>query len=493
MVKLCNVHISNISEIICFYIAGRKFAAFTLNSMKIYDAIIIGSGQGGTPLAKKLAKAGWKTALIEKAYAGGTCVNVGCTPTKTMIASAKAIHTIKRADEWGLKADLKEISIDAIIDRKSRIVNLFRDSAQDGLEETENLDLIWGEASFVDGGTLEINLNGGGTSRIKASKIFISTGTKQDIPDIKGLEESGYLTSTTIMDLREIPKHLLIIGGGYIALEFGQMYRRFGSEVTILNLGDRILDSEDIDISNEVQKLLELEGIRILCNANTRAIGREGNESTVWFNVGNNERSISCSHVLVAVGRIPNSASLNLPFAGVKTDDEGYIIVNEYLETSAEGVYAIGDVKGGPEFTHVAYNDHLILLQNLLKGEKQTTTGRLVPYCMFIDPQLGRIGLTETEARKKGLNIKVACIPMSRVARAIETGDERGLMKAVVDADTGQILGAAILGEEGGEVMSVLQMAMLGKIDYSAIRNMMFAHPLYAESLNNLFMKFDGD
>lgn len=460
--------------------------------MKIYDAIIIGSGQGGTPLAKKLAKAGWKTALIEKAYAGGTCVNVGCTPTKTMIASAKAIHTIKRAEEWGLKADLKEISIAAIIDRKSRIVDLFRDSAQDGLEETENLELIWGEASFVDARVLEIRLNAGGTSRVQASRIFIDTGTKQDIPHIKGLEESGYLTSTTLMDLKEIPDHLLIIGGGYIALEFGQMYRRFGSEVSILNLGDRILENEDADISNEVQKILELEGMNILCKADTQAVERYGNELKVRFNVGNEERIVSCSHVLVAVGRVPNSAALNLHAAGVKTDDQGYIIVNEYLETSAEGIYAIGDVKGGPEFTHVAYNDHLILLQNLLDGQK-LTTDRLVPYCMFIDPQLGRIGLTEAQARAKGLNIKVACIPMSRVARAIETGDERGLMKAVVDADTKQILGAAILGEEGGEVMSVLQMAMLGKIDYSTIRNMMFAHPLYAESLNNLFMEFDGD
>lgn len=460
--------------------------------MEIYDAIIIGSGQGGTPLAKKLAKAGWKTALVEKSYAGGTCVNVGCTPTKTMIASAKAIHTIRRAEEWGLKADLKEININAIIDRKSDVVDLFRDSAQGGLEATDNLELIWGQASFKDGNVIQTKLNSGGTSLIKASKIFISTGTKQDIPKIRGIEESGYLTSTTLMNLKEIPQHLLIIGGGYIALEFGQMYRRFGAEVTILNLGDRILDHEDTDISEEVKKLLELEGITIVCSAETTEVERGGNELKVSFSVNQEMRSVSCSHVLVAAGRIPNSDDLNLASAGVRTDDQGYIVVNEYLETSAKGIYAMGDVKGGPEFTHVAYNDHLILLRNLLHGEKQTTD-RLVPYCMFIDPQLGRVGLTEAEARAKGLNIKVACMPMSRVARAIETGDERGLMKAVVDADTKQILGAAILGEEGGEVMSVLQMAMLGNIDYSAIRNMMFAHPLYAESLNNLFMQFDDD
>ncbi|MGV3704636.1 MAG: mercuric reductase [Arcticibacter sp.] len=459
--------------------------------METYDAIIIGSGQGGTPLAKKLAKAGWKTALIEKEHAGGTCVNVGCTPTKTMIASAKAIHTIGRAAEWGIEADLRKINIDAIIQRKKDIVDLFRNGAQEGLEATENLNLVWGKAYFRSADVLEVNLNDGDSLQMKSDRIIISTGTSQRIPHIEGIEDSGYLTSTTLMELREIPRHLLIIGGGYIALEFGQMYRRFGSEVTILTTGDQLLDHEDSDVSTEIKRILEEEGIRVFCQAHSKKVEKQNGELLLRFDVEGKEQQLSCSHLLVATGRVPNSADLNLESAGIETNEDGYIQVNDYLETSVKGIFAIGDVKGGPEFTHVAYNDHLILLQNLLEGKRETIADRLLPYCMFTDPQLGRVGMTEKEARQKGLNIRVACIPMSRVARAIETGDERGLMKAVVDADSGQILGAAILGEEGGEVMSVLQMAMIGKMDHQAIRNMMFAHPLYSESLNNLFMELE--
>jgi len=459
--------------------------------MDTYDAIIIGSGQGGTPLAKKLAKAGWKTALIEKEHAGGTCVNVGCTPTKTMIASAKAIHTIRRAAEWGIEADLRKINMDAIIQRKKDVVDLFRNGAQEGLEATENLKLVWGRACFRSADVLEIELNDGGSLQMKSDRIIISTGTSQHIPDVEGIEDSGYLTSTTLMELREIPRHLLIIGGGYIALEFGQMYRRFGSEVTILTTGDQLLDHEDSDVSAEVKRILEEEGIRVFCQAKSEKVEKQNGDLLLRFDAEGKEQQLSCSHLLVATGRVPNSADLNTESIGIETNEEGYIQVNDHLETSVKGIYAIGDVKGGPEFTHVAYNDHLILLQNLLEGKRETIADRLLPYCMFTDPQLGRVGMTEKEARQRGFNIRVACIPMSRVARAIETGDERGLMKAVVDADSGQILGAAILGEEGGEVMSVLQMAMIGEMDHQAIRNMMFAHPLYSESLNNLFMKLE--
>lgn len=460
--------------------------------MKTYDAIIVGSGQGGTPLAKKLAKAGWKTALIERAFAGGACVNVGCTPTKTMIASAKAIHTIRRAEQWGLKASLTDINIDAIIDRKTAVVDLFRNGAQEGLEAVDNLDIIWGEASFKERNVLDVRLNEGGSQLLQSSTIIIGTGTTPHIPPIRGIEESGYLTSTTLMELREIPRHLLIIGGGYVALEFGQMYRRFGSEVTILTTGDQILDDEDPDISAEIRCLLEQEGIRVICKADTSSVQRRDEDLSVSVDIEGEPQHITCSHLLVAAGRVPNTGDLQPQLAGIDLDEEGYIKIDEFFETSAPGIYAIGDVKGGAEFTHVAYNDHLMLLRNLL-GERKPLGERLIPYCMFTDPQLGRVGLTEKEALARGYNIRVACLPMSRVARAIETGDERGLMKAVVDAETGQILGAAILGEEGGEVMSVLQMAMLGKIGHQAIRNMMFAHPLYSESLNNLFMELERD
>ncbi|WP_069659040.1 mercuric reductase [Arcticibacter eurypsychrophilus] len=452
--------------------------------MKTYDAIIIGSGQGGTPLAKKLAKAGWKTALIEMQYIGGTCVNVGCTPTKTMIASAKTIYTIMQAHFLGVEAELKSVDIAAILKRKSGVVDVFRDGAQKGVEETENLELIWGKAAFTGKNELNVMLNSGGSEMISAPKIIISAGAHSAIPKIPGIEDSGYLTSASLMELTEIPKHLLILGAGYIALEFGQMYRRFGSQVTIVEQGDRILVKEDEDVSQTVLEFLEQEGIRVICKSGVSKIDNQEDHLLVSLKDG---QELPVSHLLVAAGRTPNTSDLNLGKAGVAVTEKGHIQVNEFLETSAEGIYAIGDIKGGPQFTHIAYNDYIILAQNLLEN-KQITTNRIVPYCMFTDPQLGRVGITETEARNKGLNIKVACLPMSKVARAIEVGDQRGFMKAVVDADSGQILGAAIIAEDGGEIMSVLQMAMLGKIPHQQIRKMIFAHPLYSESLNNLFL-----
>ncbi|EOR93319.1 PF00070 family, FAD-dependent NAD(P)-disulfide oxidoreductase [Arcticibacter svalbardensis MN12-7] len=455
--------------------------------MKTYDAIIIGSGQGGTPLAKKLAKAGWKTALIEKQYIGGTCVNVGCTPTKTMIASAKTIYTITQAHTLGVEAELKSVDIATILKRKSDVVDLFRDGSQKGVEETENLELLWGKAAFTGKNELQVMLNSGGSEIISAPRIIISAGAHAAIPKIPGIEDSGYLTSASLMELTEIPKHLLIIGAGYIALEFGQMYRRFGSQVTIVEQGERILVKEDEDVSHTVLEFLQQEGIRVICKSGVTKIDNQEDYLLVSLKDG---QELPVSHLLVAAGRTPNTSDLNLEKAGVIVTKKGHIQVNEFLETSAEGIYAIGDIKGGPQFTHIAYNDYIILAQNLL-ANKQITTDRIVPYCMFTDPQLGRVGITETEAQNKGLNIKVACLPMSKVARAIEVGDQRGFMKAVVDADSGQILGAAIIAEDGGEIMSVLQMAMLGRIPHQQIRKMIFAHPLYSESLNNLFLTLE--
>lgn len=455
--------------------------------MKTYDAIIIGSGQGGTPLAKKLAKAGWKTALVEKQYIGGTCVNVGCTPTKTMIASAKTIYAITQAHKLGVEAELKNVDISAILKRKSAVVDLFRDGSQKGVETTENLELIWGKAAFTGKNQLEVKLNHGGSETIAAPKIIISAGAYATIPKIPGIEDSGYLTAASLMELTEIPKHLLIIGAGYIALEFGQMYRRFGAEVTIVEQGERILIKEDEDVSKVVLEFLEQEGIRVLCKSGVIEINKQEDHLLVTLKDG---QELTVSHLLVAAGRTPGTSDLNLERAGVAINEKGFIQVNEFLETSAEGIYAIGDIKGGPQFTHIAYNDYIILSQNLL-ADKQITTDRIVPYCMFTDPQLGRVGITESEAQTRGLNFKVACLPMSKVARAIEVGDQRGFMKALVDADSGQILGAAIIGEEGGEIMSVLQMAMIGKITHQQIRKMIFAHPLYAESLNNLFLTLE--
>jgi pyruvate/2-oxoglutarate dehydrogenase complex dihydrolipoamide dehydrogenase (E3) component len=322
--------------------------------------------------------------------------------------------------------------------------------------------------------------------------FFINTGCKTIVPDIEGLDDIDYLTSTSILELDKVPEHLLVIGGNYIGLEFGQMFRRFGSKVTILEKSGRIVPREDEDISAELTKILEAEDITIRTNAvTTRFKKKEGGKITATITRGGKEEKIKCSHVLVAVGRAPQTEALNLSKAGVETDERGNIKVNPQLETNVKGIYALGDVKGGPAFTHISYNDYTIVYRNLIEGTNYNTKDRPVPYCMFTDPQLGRVGLSETDAKKQGLNIKVAKLPMSRVARAIETGDTRGFMKAIVDADTKKILGVAVLGQEGGEIMSVLQMAMEGGITHDRIRYCVFAHPLYSESLNNLFMTIE--
>ena len=460
--------------------------------MKTFDAIIIGSGQGGNPLAKKLAKAGWKTVLIEKEHIGGTCINTGCTPSKTMIASAKLAYLARNAKLWGIELGEPHINMPEIIDRKNKIVARFKNSAYKGLSETKNLTLLFGTASFIDKKKLEINQHSGGKEIITADKIFIDTGASAHIPHIEGLDTTGYHTSVSILDLTEVPKHLLIIGAGYIGLEVGQMFARLGSKITILEDREHLLLKEDEDIAEEVTKFLKAENIEIFTKARTQKVLKTNGKIDVFIQLNDGEKTISCTHLLVATGRTANTESLHLSLTGVKTNDKGFIEVNDKLETSMEGIYALGDVKGGPQFTHISYNDHLIIYNNILNGKSESIANRLVPYCMFTDPQLGRVGLTEKEARAKGMNIKVAKLPMSDVARAIETGHTFGLMKAIVDADNGLLLGASILGEEGGEIMSVLQMAIVGKITYAELRNMIFAHPLYAESINNLFMQLDN-
>ena len=457
--------------------------------MKQYDAIIIGAGQAGVPLAKKLAQAGKKTAIIEKRFVGGTCVNDGCTPTKTWVASAKAAYMAAHSAELGVKVKSYKVDMRQVKKRKDEIVMRSRLGGQKGLEKTKNLDLIFGEASFTGDKTLEVKLNSGNKQTLHADLIFIDTGATTLIPDIEGLKDIDFLTSTTILDLDFVPDHLLIVGSNYIGMEFGQMFGRFGSKITMLEKAPRVLSHEDADIADAMHKILTDEGIKIYTDANTSGFKKtkKGNiKATV--SVAGEEQTITCSHVLMAVGRVPQTKALELDKTGVKVDDKGYIIVNDKLETNVKGIYALGDVKGGPAFTHIAYNDYTIVYRNLIENEHLTTKDRPVPYCMFTDPQLGRIGISEDEAKKQKLNVKIAKLPMEHVARAIETGDTRGFMKAVVDADTKKILGAAILGTEGGEVMSVLQMAVEGNITYDRIRYCVFAHPTYSESLNNLFM-----
>ncbi len=459
--------------------------------MKTYDAIIIGSGQAGVPLAKKLAKAGKKIAIIEKRYVGGTCVNDGCTPTKTLVASARMAYMTTRKD-LGVEIEDYKIDFPAIMQRKENIVLKSRNGGQKGLEETENLNLIFGDASFTGKKTVLVKLNEGGEEELTADLIFIDTGTKTAIPEIDGIKTVPYLTSTTILELKELPESLIIIGGNYIGLEFGQMFSRFGSKITVLEKSKRIMSKEDEDVSETVTEFLTEEGISIISGAEINKAEKSPEAKiTVTIKKDGQQQQITASHLLIAAGRSPQTKTLNLEKTGVEVDEKGYIKVNDKLETTAEGIYALGDVKPGPAFTHIAYNDHLVVLKNLMENADVSIKGRPVPYCMFTDPQLGRIGLSEDEARKQGLDIKVAKLTMDHVARAIETNETKGFMKAIVDAKTDLVLGAAVLGYEGGEVMSVLQMAMQGKITAHQLRENIFAHPTLSESINNLFMSIE--
>jgi pyruvate/2-oxoglutarate dehydrogenase complex dihydrolipoamide dehydrogenase (E3) component len=457
-----------------------------------YDAVVIGAGQAGGPLSTALANAGWKTAIIEREHVGGTCVNEGCTPTKTMVASARVAYLARRGADYGVQTGPITIDMIKVRQRKRDIVDSFRNGSQRRIECTPGVDLLMGEASFTGPKILEVRLKNGDIQQLTAETIFLNTGDRPAKPSIPGIDMVSTLNSTSIMELDRVPEHLLIVGGGYVGLEFGQMFRRFGSRVTVIHRGAHLLAREDVDVAEEVANILREDGIEVLLE--TRPVHVEQlSAGTIQLKVQTptGERTLTGSHLLTAAGRVPNTDWLNLDAAGVQTDKQGHIQVNDWLETNVPGIYALGDVKGGPAFTHISYDDFRIIRTNLLEKGNASIHGRLVPYTVFIDPQLGRVGLSETEARAHGRNIRVAKMPMSYVARALETDESRGFMKAVVDADTGQILGCAILGIEGGEIMAILEVAMMGKVPYTVLRDGVFAHPTLAESLNNLFSTLD--
>lgn len=451
-----------------------------------YDDLIIGSGQAGKPLAQALAKAGRKVALVEREHVGGTCINEGCTPTKTMVASARAAYVVSRAQQFGVQASSTGVDLAKVRARKRGIVADFRGSNERQITGA-GVQLIMGEAHFTGPKTVAVKLNAGGEETIEADRIFIHTGARPSTPNLPGLETVPYLNSTTIMELDEVPEHLLVLGGGYIGLEFGQMFRRFGSRVTVVQRAEQLLGREDADVAEEVKKILEEDGIEILLNSSAVRVAKTEKGVRLTVKGPDGERDLTGSHLLVAVGRVPNTDKLNLGVAGVETDKAGFVKVNDKLETTADGIWALGDVKGGPAFTHISYDDYRIVQTNLIEGGQASIKDRWVPYTVFMDPQLGRIGLTEAEARAQGKKIKVGKIPMAWVARAIEMEETRGLMKAIVDAESGQILGASILGIEGGEIATMIHLAMLGKLPYTALANGVFPHPGLAESLNTLF------
>jgi pyruvate/2-oxoglutarate dehydrogenase complex dihydrolipoamide dehydrogenase (E3) component len=452
-----------------------------------FDAIVIGSGQAGTPLSRALAEAGMRTALLEREHVGGTCVNEGCTPTKTMVASARVAYLARRGANYGVQTGPIQIDLKRVRERKREIVNSFRGGSQKRLEQTKNLELIFGTASFSEQKSVVVRAKDGRVRELTAEKIFINAGTRASRPAVEGLDRVPFLDNVSIMELDAVPEHFLVLGGGYIGLEFGQMFRRFGSRVTIVHSRSQLMAHEDADVAEEVAKILREDGIEILLSAKAERIASRGGKMQLEVASAGQRRSLEGTHLLVATGRVPNSDTLNLPAAGIEVDARGFIRTNSRLETKVEGVYALGDIKGGPAFTHISYDDFRVIRANVIEKKNVTIDGRLVPYTMFIDPQLGHVGMHEFEARQAGRMVLVAKMPMSHVARALEMDESRGFMKAIVDAKTDELLGATVLGVEGGELMAVLEMAIIGKVTCKALREGIFAHPTLAESLNNLF------
>ncbi len=446
-----------------------------------FDAIVIGSGQAGNPLSQRFADLGWKVALIERGNLGGTCINTGCTPTKTMVASAQVAHYARNAAKWGVHADNVHVDLPTIVARKRKVVESFREGQQRRVDQRPNLQLFRGHAQFISPRQIQV-----GNDILESERIFINTGTRPEIPKISGMEAVSCLTNASIMELQELPKHLLVLGGGYIGLEFGQMFRRFGSRVTIVHRGDRVLPREDPDIAEELQRALVAEGISLQLNASTTRVENRSGEIALTVETKQRPVTLVGSHLLVATGRRPNTDDLCLDKAGVAVDSHGYVKVNGRLETGVPGIWALGDVKGGPAFTHISYNDYQIAYANIIDGKNLTTENRYLPYSLFTDPQLGRVGMTEKEARATGRKLKIGSYAMANVARAIERDETAGFMKLIVDAKTDRILGAAILGIEGGELVQILGALILADAPYTVLKGAVYIHPTLAEGFFGL-------
>ncbi len=446
-----------------------------------FDAIIIGSGQGGNPLAYALADRGWSVALIERAYLGGTCINTGCTPTKTMVASAQVAHYARGAARWGVNAENVRVDLPAVVARKNAVVLRFRTGLGQNIEKRPNLHLYRGHARFLAARKLQV-----GDDIIEGQRIFINVGTRPRTPRIEGIETSGYLTNESLMELMEIPEHLVVLGGGYIGLEFGQMFRRFGSRVTVIHREGQLLAREDTDVAEGLRKALEAEGVEFRMGSNPTKVEKQPGGVIVTIVTGEKTETITGSHLLAATGRRPNTDDLGLDKAGVVLDPRGYVKVNGRLETSVPGVWALGDAKGGPAFTHISYNDFQVVFANIIEGKNLSIENRYLPYSLFTDPQLGRVGMTEKDARDSGRKLKIGTYPMAYVPRAIERDETAGFMKIIVDAGNDRILGASILGIEGGELVQILGAMMLANAPYTVLKGAVFVHPTLAEGFFGL-------
>ncbi|HET7221360.1 MAG TPA: FAD-containing oxidoreductase [Vicinamibacterales bacterium] len=443
---------------------------------KSYDVIVIGTGQAGPYVAYRMAKAGMKVAVIERGLFGGTCVNTGCIPTKTMVASAYVASLARRAAEFGVDVPDVRVDMKRVVARKDAISGQSRDGVESGLRHLENCTVYQGHARFVTAHSITV-----GPEHLTGERIFINVGGRAAVPPMPGIDDVPFLTNSSIMKLEVAPPHLVIVGGSYVGLEFGQMFRRFGSDVTIVEMGPRLIGREDADVSAAVLEIFEREGIRVRLNATCIGFERRGSDIVTRVECASGAPEVVGSHVLLAVGRQPNTDDLGLEHTGVERDAKGYIVVDDELRASVPGIWALGDCNGKGAFTHTAFNDAEIVVANLVENDTRRVSDRIQTYGLFIDPPLGRAGLTEAEARKHSRRALVATRPMSKVKRAVEKGESQGFMKVLVDGDTEQILGAAVLGPGGDEAVHALLDVMYARASYKVIQRAMHIHPTVSE------------
>jgi pyruvate/2-oxoglutarate dehydrogenase complex dihydrolipoamide dehydrogenase (E3) component len=447
-----------------------------------FDAMVIGAGQAGPPMAGRIAATGKKVALIERKLIGGTCVNTGCTPTKAMVASAYAAHLARRAGDFGVSAGPVGVDFVAVMARKDRVVGNSRSHLEAWLRGMANCTVLKEQARFLSPTTVQV-----GDDVLEADRFFINVGGRAVVPDFSGLDQVRTLTNTSLLELDALPRHLVVVGGSYVGLEFAQMFRRFGAEVTVVEKAPRLCSREDEDVSDAIREILEAEGVAIRLDSECIRFAPHGRDIAVGVNCATGEPEVVGSHVLLAVGRRPNTDDLGLEAAGVAVDERGYIIVDDGLRTNVPHIFALGDCNGRGAFTHTSYNDFEIAAANLLDGTHRRVSDRILGYALYIDPPLGRVGLTETEARAKGHAVRIGKRPMTRISRAVEKGETQGFMKVVVDRDSDAILGAAILGVGGDEAIHGVIEAMAAGVTATAYTRVMPIHPTVSELVATIF------